>query len=489
MNTYIKIKKTMKKTIRSSNISSLLGEKRKWLYQERACKRSKYTSYVKKFDEKTKIIYFPHGNLLEDEAIASIDMEVEPQRVEAMAFNEYEKTYGGIINHPRIKFEAQDGIGSRVWKAADAAYNLSARPDGYIGEHILEVKCPWGGLRKTPGSTALDETFDIPINHRLQMFIEMLCHGKKKGYYLQYYDPSGWQNFFKLLHIQYWGGPKIGETVYKPWITESEFVWTIIDSVMKADIDANLFKTYLGDIPIPTGSANQANKIEYQSKYYEEFLHLISLTTRHTLMKHGFNIVDANIIMQKLTYSNGMKSGVVLNVEKNSIGVLWSGEKVNNVMVGNNYTTMPLSVFRNGILKILSVLQFTITRKDLSVWKPWESSILNGIMPKELPELNAYAESVMTEMDLSNEQDFFFMETLLKKYLQGLKDDPAGTWSVYIPASIKKRCTVPKTFNKRFNAFKDFVRSKKRTFKEREWLEMGLLSIPVKEVYHNVHHK
>ena len=71
------------------------------------------------------------------------------------------------------------------------------------------------------------------------MFLEMLVHGKRKGYFFQYYNPSGWQNFVRHLCNQVNNITELDTDVrvYKPWVdvdtNKTTVLYRVIDKLKK----------------------------------------------------------------------------------------------------------------------------------------------------------------------------------------------------------------------------------------------------------------
>ena len=152
------------------------------------------------FGDLTKVLYFSHGNLFEKYAIIECRKIIDkmynnlsfiPQEESERELDIFEKEYARMYltynAHKNFSFLETKGVKNETYQNG---YTVSARPDGLFNNHVLEVKCPFGQLYKVRGSGQTENGFDyskeqfiIPFQYKLQMIIEMLCHGKSKGFF------------------------------------------------------------------------------------------------------------------------------------------------------------------------------------------------------------------------------------------------------------------------------------------------------------------
>lgn len=403
-----------KKTLRASNISALFDQaslnKTELVFMTRFNHLSENPNFRPVFSGKTKSIYFPHGNITEGIAMKYIQNKflnrnkIVWQQQEEQSFNVYETEYASIFNtnHIQSGFKARIGVGSGLYKDDLCPYIISSRPDGiYDDSHIIEIKSPWGNLTKMAGAGESDDKYDCKINHRLQVFLECLCHNKKKAFYFMYYNPYGWERFLTKMASQFNKGVKVGDIVFKPDIHPDMNMFTVMQR-----IDAIGWFDYAkrtAGVSAPTGKKTTDVKMEYERER-PKILNLIYLTSIKSLMDFGYDRAMATKIYQKFKFGNDIHRGVVKEIDGDNITVLWDAIKnEENVIFGPGEETMTKDLFRAGYLHILKVLNSSIRRKSPE-WKAWERDVFNGVIPMKSPGRMGYEECVWLELDFSDRE-------------------------------------------------------------------------------------
>jgi len=317
-------------------------------------------------------------------------------------------------------------------------YIISSRPDGYYGdEHIIEIKCPWGNLYKAKNSPVGngdgEEIFTIPTHYRLQMFLEMLVHGRRKGLFFQYYNPSGWQNFVRHLCNQVNNITELDkdDRVYKPWVDVDTNMTTVMNRVvnkLKLLNPANEDKWWryckiVGSLPRPVSNRTD-DKLLYDERYVKRAYYVMQVTTREKL-DDWFNEVEIKTIMQTLTFGSSFKVGSIVEHDEDNerIHIVWDVVRDNNlnVYVDGFYEWMDYDQFRVGYLHILRSLTTSIRRKNPEDWRAWEFDLKDGAISPEPPTPFSYPEAVLMELDLSDDDIWKGIIFALRNFLLDLK--------------------------------------------------------------------
>jgi len=318
-------------------------------------------------------------------------------------------------------------------------YTISSRPDGYYGDdHIIEIKCPWGNLYKDKNSPVGngdgEEIFTIPTHYRLQMFLEMLVHDRRKGYFFQYYDPSGWQNFVRHLCNQVNNiiDLKRDDRVYKPWVDVDTNMTTIMNRVitklkaLKLEYEDRWWRYCQVTASVPKPRSNRTDdKLEYDEKFLKRAYYLMQVTTAEKLDDWGFDEVAIKTIMQTFTFGSSFKVGSIVehDEDKERIHIVWDQQKDNNlnVYLDGFYEWMDYDQFRVGYLHILRTLTTSIRRKNPEDWRAWEFDLKDGAISPEPPNPYAYPEAVLLELDLSDDDVWKSIIIAVRNFLLDLK--------------------------------------------------------------------
>lgn len=443
------------KTINASTISSgLFGYVKKVKGKYKAekmkldCVLKQYSKYPgkKEFGDLQRCIYFPHGNLFETEAAMKFTELMGDFQRESKggSWNDEEKLYAKLTKPFRYKVSGEPktiGVNSKKTEDYHPNWNVSSRPDGYYDStHVVEIKCPFGHLYKQYGSgktaTGWDpelEIFEIPTRYKIQMFIEMLCHKKRYGYFMQYYQPKGWYNFAQYLINLYKRDYEAGDFVYKPFYNVDDMMLTILykpirkfpkrkkqildfyDRYMnphRRRTDPTLATPYekkhnimleSNGTCLPFLPKNQSSQSKQEFQRHEatvkSFLRRLfdessgSFTWNNqplwSIFQNEFG-ADAEKIRQSFFTGSNMLKGTVQGVN-NAIKVLWS----------NGITeTMSHDQCRENIMGVLKMVSGMSQRKDNTDWWKWTKSIQQGVI-QSLPTEVPYAEAVIHVLDLS----------------------------------------------------------------------------------------
>lgn len=334
-------------------------------------------------------------------------------------------------------------------------YTISSRPDGYYGDdHIIEIKCPWGNLYKDKNSPVGngdgEEIFTIPTHYRLQMFLEMLVHDRRKGYFFQYYDPSGWQNFVRHLCNQINNITELqrDDRVYKPWVDVDTNMTTIMNRVvtklkaLKLEYEDRWWRYCQVTANLPKPKSNRTDdKLEYDEKFLKRAYNLMQVTTAEKLDDWGFGEVAIKTIMQTLTFGSSFKVGSITehDTDQEKIHVVWDVVKDNdlNVYLDGFYECLDYDQFRVGYLHILRTLTTSIRRKDPKDWRAWEFDLKDGAISPEPPNPYSYPEAVLLELDLSDDKVWQSIIDALRNFLLDLKYKADFTQRNYFKELIK----------------------------------------------------
>jgi hypothetical protein len=409
----------------------------------------------KKFGDLQRCIYFPHGNLFETEATMKFTELMGPFERESKGgtWSDEEKLYASITKPSNYVVSGEpksDGINSKKTEDYHHYWQLSARPDGYYDStHVVEIKCPFGQLYKEYGSgktgTGWDnekEVFIIPARYKIQMFIEMLCHNRQHGYFMQYYQPKGWYNFANYLINLYKREYQLTDVVYKPFYRHDDVALTLLyrpirkfpdkkkqllefyDKYMnptRRNTDPSLATKYEREnnimmIPVGVGAPFLPENQSVSAKlYFEKYAERVKCFLRRlfeegggdytwahqplwTIFQNEFG-TDAHAIRQSFfggsNILRGTVHGRVVDGSNTTLTILWS----NGIS-----EKMPADLCRKNIMSVLQLISGMTRRKDNTDWWKWTRSIQQGViqsMPTDVP----YAEAVVHVLDLSDEWD------------------------------------------------------------------------------------
>lgn len=409
--------------------------------------RIQENAYFGLFNTKTLALYFSHGKIREEEAWKSLmDLFLlmktpdTPRRESKrkQAFNKHEVAYAKrdpVLKNRTMAFKGNDGIDAEVYKFVP--YNLKAKPDGIIGDHVIEIKCPVGRLPE-----------GIARNYKLQMFVEMACHNKRKAYFYQYYNPSGWYYLFEGLRHTYFHLDELkrDDVVYRPWF-DNDYTMLVIfqrverilyahDSGDGTDKLVDRFWDYCKKTenlcrPDPKLKGEEAK--DAWEDHRQTAIYLISQTTEEKLVAHGFTGWQSRCIIDALSMDgNDMKMGRVLAVdeEKKVLHVLWEGERIRedsrkpvlDKNTGSFEETISFRRMRRGIVRIMNHMNYQISGKPEGEWFTWVQDLkhdhLTHLPPKPPIQFSLH-EVIISEVR------FKVISKALKLFLLDLK---SGTY-------------------------------------------------------------
>lgn len=407
--------------------------------------RIQENAYFGLFNTKTLALYFAHGKIREEEAwnalmklFAMMKTPGSPRRESKrnQAFNKHEIAYAKrdpSLKKKSMLFKGNEGIDAKVYEFSP--YNLKAKPDGLIGDYVIEIKCPVG---KLPDG--------IARNYKLQMFIEMACHNRRKAYFFQYYNPSGWYYFFENLRHTYFhlNELKPDDVVYRPWFDNDYTMLVIfqrVERLLYAHDDGegqtrlvDMFWDYCKkteNLPRPDPKLKGEAAKDAWEDHRQTAIYLISQTTEEKLVAHGFTGWQSRCIIDALSMEgNDMKMGRVLQVNKDSLRVLWEGERIRDddrrpvidKNTGAFEETISFRRMRRGIIRIMNHMNYQISGKPEGEWFTWVQDLkhdhLTHLPPKPPTQFSLH------EVYLS-EVRFKVIAKALKMFLIDLK---SGTY-------------------------------------------------------------
>lgn len=345
--------------------------------------------YFAMYNTKTLALYFSHGKIREEEAwnvlMKILNTEAIRELKHTKAYNAFELAYAERDpNCSTTMFVGNEGIDAKLF--AFEPYDLKAKPDGLAGDAVIEIKCPLGGLPE-----------GIAINYKLQLFVELACHQRRKAYFFQYYQPDGWFCFFQRLYDQY-HEVKTGDTVFRPWFDSDYTIYVIFQRAVRA------LETM--DTRYESKSRRHLVQVFWDYCYQEEKLpkpknkndweehrpaaiHLIANTTEEKLFRHGFTRWEARCIMDALCMEgNDMRMGKVMEMKGDMLRVLWLGDRIRDdecqCILDKNTGAFEEWIdkkrFRRGILKILKRMTYQI--KLPQEWFTWKQELVQDRLQK-----------------------------------------------------------------------------------------------------------
>jgi len=394
--------------------------------------------YFAIFNTKTLALYFSHGKIREEEAWNALMQHPVIEKDKAIreskrsqAYNIYEKAYA--MRDPELLDKAYHFTGNTGVEAEEfkfTPYNLKAKPDGLMGDYVIEIKCPLGSLPK-----------DIAVNYLLQLAVEMACHNRRKAYFFQYYQPAGWYNFFGYLHQQYFQEPQVNDVVFRPWFDNDYMMFVIYQRVEKTL--RSLEGSYLGST-----NSRVRNLVDlfWDYCYQEEKLpkpegkeswednraaaiHLVANISSKKLINHGFTNYESRCIIDAISMEgNDMKMGRVLSVTTDGMHVMWEGDRIRNdemqKVIDNNTGAFKEYIdfkrFRRGILKIIKRMNHQISGRPEDLWMTWQQDLrqdrLTDLPP--MPEVQSSLHEVTVD-----DKDFTILMASLQCFLMDLKEN------------------------------------------------------------------
>ncbi len=403
--------------------------KREWKKLQR-----QENKYFAMYNTKTLALYFSHGKIREEEAwhslmslLKKITTEVAERELKhSKDYNAFEKAYA--LRDPKLTgamvFQGNEGVDAKLYRFLP--YDLKAKPDGLIGDSVIEIKCPLGSLPD-----------GIAINYLLQIFVEMACHGRRKAYFFQYYQPDGWYCFFQKLCDQYYSGPKRGDTVFRPWFDSDYTMYVIfqravraletMDTRYEAKNRRHLVQVFWDYCYKEEKLPKPKNKEDWE-EHRPAAIHLISNMTEDKLFDHGFTRWEARCIMDALGMEgNDMRMGSVLGVEGDRIHVMWQGDRIRDdecscvldKNTGAFAEWIDMKRFRRGILKIMKRMTFQI-KLPTETWFTWKQDLIQDRLTT-LPEKPCMRRSL--HVVRLKEPLFERILTCLRAFLEDLKYD------------------------------------------------------------------
>ena len=433
--------------------------------------RIQENAYFGLFNTKTLAIYFSHGKIREEEAWDSLMSHFQtmgkpetPRRESKrkQAFNKHEIAYAK--RDPELKgesmaFKGNEGIDAKAYEFDP--YNLKAKPDGIIGDHVIEIKCPVG---KLPDG--------IARNYQLQMFVEMACHNKRKAYFYQYYNPAGWYYFYEGLRHDYFHLSDLNpdDVVYRPWFDNDYTMLVIFQRVerilnahddRKGDSLADKFWNYckkVENLPRPDRKLKGEKAKDAWEDHRETAIYLISQLSEEKLIAHGFTGWLSRCIIDALSMEgNDMKMGRVLTVdnERNELRVLWEGERIRQddfrPIVDKNTGAFEECIsfrqMRRGIIHIMSHMNYQISGKPESEWFTWAQDLkhdhLTHLPPKPPIQYSLHEVSITEEQfkRISHALKMFLMDLHSGTYPFKRNKNPEGSGDRLVSSLNTMKCT------------------------------------------------
>lgn len=417
------------------------------------------------FTNLTRILYFPGGNIFEDNALDYVDDYIGSL-----------DDHDGVIIRQKTpgrettpeEADTLNRLGKRQWKHAvrdtglDSQFSddltlwgrrVSCKADGYTNEHVVEVKAPFGhlykvyksGTKETVGDDGNvivsynedEEIFSVPPQYMCQLLIEMNVFKKRKAYFGQYYSFKYWYTFMRELVEQYKDCqaqvPFVeGQVLHRSRVDLTIPIKTLMNrciqvfrtpSEVKKDQTKNLkvardiwytfLYRYTGVAPIPDNLEKEDEKEDFIERNWRPQLHnILKYITSDALNdfdKFNFTPFHINEILRTLTEGKGgdIQRGVV-KILRSTNGrekkVQWDGEDVLKPLPS-------FEVYAKGIKRLASILIGRIHRKDKNVWDTFESGLKRRVTdtrpfildPNVFPNnLRNYDEFVLVEVDLSD---------------------------------------------------------------------------------------
>lgn len=403
--------------------------KREWKKLQR-----QENKYFGLFNTKTLALYFSHGKIREEEAwhslmslLKKITTEVAHRELKyTKDYNAFEVAYAS--RDPKLTgdmvFQGNDGVDAKLY--IFQPYNLKAKPDGLIGEAVIEIKCPLGSLPD-----------GIATNYLLQLFVEMACHERRKAYFFQYYQPDGWYCFFRKLYDQYYTCPEPDDTVFRPWFDTDYTMYVVfqravraletMDTRYEAKNRRHLVEVFWDYCYKEEKLPKPKNKDDWE-EHRPAAIHLISNMTEDKLFAHGFTRWEARCIVDALAMEgNDMRMGTVLDIRDGKMHVIWQGDRIRDdecscVLDKNTGAFdewIDMKRFRRGILKIMKRMTFQI-KLPTETWFTWKQDLIQDRLTK-LPNKPAGRRSL--HVVRLGEPLFRKISTCLKTFLEDLKYD------------------------------------------------------------------
>lgn len=348
------------------------------------------------FPDILQLLFFPHGQYFEDIALdhllqhtntGSTLKNIQTQKPYIGNNYHHVQFYHHLLQltQPTLPAPTIHTIYSNNLHCFGKA--VGARPDAMSNEYIVEVKCPYGGLRKK-----------IPNHYIVQMFVEMHVANKQKALFVDYYDPRGWRHFVTYIVQLYHHPPKQGQRVFRNDVdTRRPREKIIADMINHTDRDdmiqaSEFFQPYSMD------------NVELQ--------HMIQFTKG--------DVPSAQTLLHFLQHGKGIRGGTVTQTYYDAIHIQWDRNK--------HIDIVPIQRFRQNLIHTLNNLE-PMLRKIPDNWRAWFKTLkMNNAMPSYMPKDNVYPEMNIYELvwtnniwtsiqQLTNNIDRYYREQLPFKQL------------------------------------------------------------------------
>ena len=425
-------------------------------------RRNKY-----EFSGITQMLYFPAGQILEDDILDLVDTyltakgdltmqrqtqqggEAKPYQrdaAERMGINRWER-----VDRPN-GFQDMVSTDLTVW-----GHPVKCRADGLTDTHIVEVKAPFGNMYKVWKSGEVIETdsagvswvsydknaevFVCPANYMAQMLIEMNCYKKRKAYFGQLYSYQGWYSIAKYFDNQFKqiqrGGTypfRKGTIIYTPCLNKSTPILTMVKriiAIVRSDtrslevaraIVFNYLYDFCGCPSPPDGSFTtnnaRANYLKFkpgESSEIEDWIEekwrpmlddiILFMTDTSALTMYQFTLPDGTVF--KFTYHQMyMIRQEWIYGKKTDImrGEVKADKKV--LWDGKSLTTVQMSAekYIDGLKIMMKGLLNKVRRMNHRAWRRFKFPLMDNDIWGELPQLDdTMDEFVLLEVDLSDD--------------------------------------------------------------------------------------
>lgn len=460
---------TVSSTITTSKVIKLLydgpsmsNKKFCWNLQQVAGirARNKY-----EFSGITQMLYFPGGQILEDDILDLVDnylinkgdLTMQRQTQQGGEAKPYQRDAAqrmGIGRWERTDrpngFQDMTSRDLTVW-----GHPVKCRADGLTDTHVVEVKAPFGNLYKVWKSGEVIETdsrgvswvtydkdaekFIIPSGYMAQILIEMNAYNRRKAYFGQLYSYQGWYSIAKYFDTQFQqiqrGGSypfRRGTIVYTPCLDKSTPILTMVKriiTIVQSDtislevaraIVFNYLYDYCGCPSPPDGSfttnnarANYLKLKPGESAAIEDWIEekwrprlddiILFMTDAEPLRYYEFKLPDETVF--KFTYHQiySIRQEWIYGKKKDIMRGEVKADK-NVLWDGRTISEPQLTDYKyvEGLKIMMKQLLNKVRRMNHKAWRRFKFPLMDNDYWGELPDLDdTMDEFVLLEVDLS----------------------------------------------------------------------------------------
>lgn len=335
----------------------------------------KINLYAKKqnqiFPDILQNIFFPHGECFEDQALqtlfndTNIGKTLKGIKCQKPFMNNnqfYLNFYKSLVRLE--EYELPEKVLRTIYSQDIQCFAspIGARPDAITVDYIIEVKCPFGGLRHK-----------IPIHYIAQMMMEMFVSKKRSALFVDYYDPRGWRSFVLYIVSLYKHPPQRGQRVFRNDVDTRRPPERVIQNVLD-----NIQDDYTLD--------------DWQRAFGK--IRLDNIEMHHILQLTKGDLLAAAEIMHFLQEGRGIRGGQCVQTYYDHVDVQWDRNQ--------HIVSVPHTRFRRQLVQVLLNIE-PLLQKIPDTWRRWFKMVkMNMTIPVHTPDDVIYPELIVYKLTWSD---------------------------------------------------------------------------------------